>query len=252
MVQEGPKSLTTDDLYALSGALQASLGVGVRARQRAGDSRLANIIANTESGKNVGKEAASISHSVKSKYASDINVKLKEGEITEIKGAGENAGNVLRKTLTDKYNVDPATIEADNTALLKRFGFEMKEGVPTPIEGTTHSASSKRIKGGTEETFKLKPDDVTYVLEGGEKENAGKRLRERLIAKDMDPNLINSDDKALLKEFGFDVKMTKGDNPKIKSIEEAKPKLTERVKSKYEALKPSDNNFKKRGYITDL
>ena len=234
LVQEGPKSLTTDDLYALSGALQASLGVGVRARQRAGDSRLANIISNTESGKNVGKEVASVSHSVKSKYASDINVKLKEGEITEIKDAGENAGNVLRKTLTDKYNVDPATIEADNTALLKRFGFEMKEGVPTPIEGT----------------FKLEQDDVDYVLNGGE--NAGKRLRERLIAKDMDPNLINTDDKALLKEFGFDVKMTKGDNPKIKSIEETKPKLTERVKSKYEALKPGDNDFKKRGYITDL
>ena len=71
--------MTTDDLYALSGALQASLGVGVRARQRAGDSRLANIISNTESGKNVGKEVASVSHSVKSKYASDINVKLKEG-----------------------------------------------------------------------------------------------------------------------------------------------------------------------------
>ena len=257
LVTEGPKNLTTDDLYALSGAVQASLGLGARARHSAGDSRLAHMISETDAAKKASATAATTAttpqHSVKSKYATDIEVKLSDADVADIKGAKENAADVLRTKLKESYNIDPATIEKDNTALLKQFGFEVKEGVPTPIEGTTHTVSSKRIKGGTEDTFKLEQDDVDYVLKGGE--NAGKRLRERLLAKDMDPNLINADDKALLKEFGFDVKMTKGENPKIASITESKPTVKEKVKEKVSGAKKAfsgDDKYSKYGYLSDL
>lgn len=255
LVHEGPKSLTTDDMYALSGALQATLGVGVRARQRAGDSRLANIISSTESGKNIGKEVATaVPHSAKMKYASDIEVKLSKEDIGEIKGAGENAGNVLRTKLKETYKVDPDTLETDNSALLKRFGFEIKDGVPTPIEGATHSASSKRIKGGTEDTFELNDDEIKRITAGGEE--AGERLRTILKNRGVDPELIDKNDTKLLEQFGFKVKMTKGETPKIKSVEEAKPATTERVKefvrSTAKVVNPKGNNFQKLGYLTDL
>ena len=249
LVQEGPKSLTTEDLYALSGAVQASLGVGVRARQRAGDSRLANMISNTDAAKTT-PVAGNTPHSAKLKYATDIDVKLKDADIAEIKGAGENAGTVLRNKLKDSYRVDPATLEADNNALLKRFGFEIKEGTVGTIEGATHSASSKQVKGGSDNTFKLEQEDIDYVLAGGE--NAGVRLRERLTAQGADPNLINVDDKALLKQFGFDVKMTKGESPKIASVSEAKPPVKERLTNVGKKIVPGKDKYTKYGYITDL
>ena len=252
LVKEGPKSLTTDDLYALSGAVQASLGIGIRAKQRAGDAKLASMISETNAAKNAPTPTVT-PHSAKLKYATDVNIKLKDTDVAEIKGAGENAGNLLRQKLSESYNVDPATIETDNTALLRKFGFEIKDNVVTPIEGTTHTASSKRIKGGTEDTIKLEQDDVDYVLAGGE--NAGKRLRERLEAKQIDPNLINADDKALLKQFGFDVKMSKGETPKILSVTETKPTVKEKVKEKVSGAKKAisgEKKYSKWGFISDL
>lgn len=188
------------------------------------------------------------------KYASDIEVKLSKEDIDDIKGAGENAGNVLRTKLKETYNVDPDTLEADNSALLKRFGFKIKDGVPTRIKGATHSATSKRIKGGTEDIFELDENEISKITAGGEE--AGERLRTILKNRGVDPELIDKNDARLLEQFGFKVKMTKGETPKIEFVEEAKPAATKQakgfIKSTIHEIGPKGHNFRKFGYLTDL
>lgn len=130
LVHEGPKSLTTDDLYALSGAVQASLGVGVRARQRKGDSQLANLI--SEKSKTVTTP--------ETPKVKEVEVKLKPEDVTEITEAKGNAGQKLREKLEANKNIDKKSLDSDNNELLKKFGFEVEGENVKVAEGATHTA----------------------------------------------------------------------------------------------------------------
>lgn len=130
LVHEGPKSLTTDDLYALSGAVQASLGVGVRARQRKGDSQLANLI--SEKSKTVTTP--------ETPKVKEVEVKLKPEDVTEITEAKGNAGQKLREKLEANKDIDKKSLDSDNNELLKKFGFEVEGENVKVAEGATHTA----------------------------------------------------------------------------------------------------------------
>ena len=156
LVNEGPKSLTTEDLYALSGAVQASLGVGVRAKQRAGDAKLAEMISKTEAKTKVTTEAPKVK---------EVEVKLKPEEVTEITGAKEKAGETLRKKIEATKGVDKEKLGTDEE-LLKKFGFETGENGEIKIsEGATHTAKVT----GKETTVAKAADTVKKVLPGKNK-----------------------------------------------------------------------------------
>lgn len=156
LVKEGPKSLTTDDLYALSGAVQASLGVGVRAKQRAGDAKLAEMISKTDAKTKVTTEAPKVK---------EVEVKLKPEEVTEITGAKEKAGETLRKKIEATKGVDKEKLGTDEE-LLKKFGFETGENGEIKIsEGATHTAKVT----GKETTVAKAADTVKKVLPGKNK-----------------------------------------------------------------------------------
>lgn len=155
-VTEGPKSLTTDDLYALSGALQASLGVGVRAKQRAGDAKLAEMISKTKAKTKVTTEAPKVK---------EVEVKLKPEEVNEITGAKEKAGETLRKKIEATEGVDKEKLGTDEE-LLKKFGFEVGENGEIKIsESATHTAKVT----GKETTVAKAADAVKKVLPGKDK-----------------------------------------------------------------------------------
>lgn len=156
LVKEGPKSLTTDDLYALSGAVQASLGIGVRAKQRAGDAKLAEMISKTDAKTKVTTEAPKVK---------EVEVKLKPEEVTEITGAKEKAGETLRKKIEATKGVDKEKLGTDEE-LLKKFGFETGENGEIKIsEGATHTAKVT----GKETTVAKAADTVKKVLPGKNK-----------------------------------------------------------------------------------
>ena len=130
LFKEGPKSLTTEDLYALSGAVQASLGVGVRKRQRKGDSQLANLI--SEKSKTVTTP--------ETPKVKEVEVKLKPEDVTEITEAKGNAGQKLREKLEANKSIDKKSLDTDNNKLLKKFGFEVEGENVKVAEGATHTA----------------------------------------------------------------------------------------------------------------
>lgn len=130
LFKEGPKSLTTEDLYALSGAVQASLGVGVRRRQRKGDSQLANLI--SEKSKTVTTP--------ETPKVKEVEVKLKPEDVTEITEAKGNAGQKLREKLEANKSIDKKSLDTDNNKLLKKFGFEVEGENVKVAEGATHTA----------------------------------------------------------------------------------------------------------------
>ena len=151
LVNEGPKSLTTDDLYALSGAVQASLGVGVRAKQRAGDAKLAEMISKTDAKTKVTAEAPKVK---------EVEVKLKPEEATKIKDV-----KTLREKVEATKGVDKEKLGTDEE-LIKKFGFEVGENGELKVsEGATHTA-----KVAAKETAVAKAaDTVKKVLPGKDK-----------------------------------------------------------------------------------
>ena len=250
LVTQGYKSLTTDDLYALSSGLQASMGMGIRARRKAGDARLANAFANTDAltrGDNAAN--ALTKHRGNVSYLQEQNIKLSKAEVDEIKGS-ENAAEALKERLKKNHNVDAERFGAtDDADLLKKFGFKVENGTISVEQNATHTAVAKFDK--TKGEFTLKKGQTEEVLAGGE--DAGKRLRTILEWEHVDPAKINKNDKQLLEQFGFSVKMSKGETPKIISVKSALNKKAEAaVSDAFSKLKPEDNKFTKRGYLTDV
>lgn len=250
LVTQGYKSLTTDDLYALSSGLQASMGMGIRARRKAGDARLANAFANTDALKRGDNAANALTkHRGNVSYLQEQNIKLSKAEVDEIKSS-ENAAEALKERLKKNHNVDAERFGAtDDADLLKKFGFKVENGTISIEQNATHTAVAKFDK--TKGEFTLKKGQTEEVLAGGE--DAGKRLRTILEWEHVDPAKINKNDKQLLEQFGFSVKMSKGETPKIISVKSALNKKAEAaVSDAFSKLKPEDNKFTKRGYLTDV
>lgn len=250
LVTQGYKSLTTDDLYALSSGLQATMGIGVRARHKAGDARLANAFANTDALKRGDNAANALTkHRGNVSYLQEQNIKLSKAEVDEIKSS-ENAAAALKERLKKNHNVDAERFGAtDDTDLLKKFGFKVENGTISVEQNATHTAVAKFDK--TKGEFTLNKNQTEEILAGGE--DAGKRLRTILEREHVDPAKINKNDKQLLEQFGFSVKMSKGETPKIISVKSALNKKAEAaVSDAFSKLKPEDNKFTKRGYLTDV
>lgn len=177
LVTQGYKSLTTDDLYALSSGLRATMGIGVRARHKAGDARLANAFANTDALKRGDNAANALTkHRGNVSYLQEQNIKLSKTEVDEIKGS-ENAAEALKERLKKNHNVDAERFGAtDDADLLKKFGFKVENGTISVEQNATHTAVAKFDK--TKGEFTLNKGQTEEVLAGGE--DAGKRLRKIL------------------------------------------------------------------------
>lgn len=226
------------------------MGIGVRARHKAGDARLANAFANTDALKRGDNAANALTkHRGNVSYLQEQNIKLSKAEVDEIKSS-ENAAAALKERLKKNHNVDAERFGAtDDTDLLKKFGFKVENGTISVEQNATHTAVAKFDK--TKGEFTLNKNQTEEILAGGE--DAGKRLRTILEREHVDPAKINKNDKQLLEQFGFSVKMSKGETPKIVSVKSALNKKAEAaVSDAFSKLKPEDNKFTKRGYLTDV